>query len=395
MAKVHVVNLMLVKVDAAGNIINTGGNLTNISNPTEGTVISSPIRVPEYTTEYRVMENDDVPNSLNSPTIPEYLAAEATDDYVPVHLTQNILITLYDAINIEASDIQIGAVELKDHDSATRADISAAGAAGGNGLHSFVFTDVAGNVRYGLVDANRRVTVSPIPGQIGVAADAGDSDAATPRVIIANDNPTYEEEGEASPAYTEQVGGKYEAVPTAVDDGDLGPFLIDAYKKPVNPSYNSSVGADQTLEQAPVEYDGSGAEIRAPAVLPAAGAYDAAPTELPLGGMEKVHIQFFYDEDAGAANGAGKYMVEICETISGTDDWSTLAGTELQAVILGADVAVNVQGAEFTFDPTGAAEEGVSVILSVGRASKIRIPCAECGDVANPGQASVNIRPHN
>lgn len=135
---------------------------------------------------------------------------------------------------INGSDIQLGAVELKDHDSDNRADIGPAGDAVGNGVQALTFRDAGGLARRALVDAadhqqvdvlssalpagaateaslgtlettanaiqtaveimddwdsNNRAKTSPIAGQDGVAANTGASDALTQRVVAASDSP--------------------------------------------------------------------------------------------------------------------------------------------------------------------------------------------------------------
>lgn len=318
-------------------------------------------------------------------------------------------------IVLSGGDIQIGAVELKDHDSGVRADISVAGVAFGNALHVLTAEDVGGFARAPLVDPARRMTTSPIPGQQGIAADHGVSDALTPRVaaniiddqngvsadsgasdagtqrvIPATDSPTYAQENDAAPAYTEQVGGKYEPVPDAQGDGDLAPFLINAYRRLINYADNLAIGATNVSEVAPALLEQTGGQtFRASAALAAAGAYDASPTEVPTGGKKYLTINPAYDEDAGAANGRLKYKVEGCVTTGGVDNWKPISAGEQQATVQGAATEVWLEPAEYEFDPLTAAEEGVSRVYDVRGFHKVRIPCCESGDVANPGVAEV------
>ena len=130
-------------------------------------------------------------------------------------------------VTINGSDIQIGAVELKDHDSEQRVDIGPAGDAVGNGLQTLAFKDASDKAQRALVDAaghiqadilssalpsgaatestlgdiktavqimddwdsNDRAKVSPIPAVNGVAAGIGASDGSTQRVVSASDSP--------------------------------------------------------------------------------------------------------------------------------------------------------------------------------------------------------------
>ena len=94
MAQVHLVYLDRVKVDTiTGAILNTGGNMSPNPNPTESEVVNTSLRVPEFTSEVRVMENSNVPNSDGWPTIETYLMAEAQDGFTLSHIDQTMIIT--------------------------------------------------------------------------------------------------------------------------------------------------------------------------------------------------------------------------------------------------------------------------------------------------------------
>jgi hypothetical protein len=95
MAQVHIVYLKLVKVGSDGSVINTGGMTTPNPNPTESEMVSSPVRVPSFTTEQRVMNNSNVPNSDGWPDIETYLMAEAAAGFTLSHIDQTMIITTH------------------------------------------------------------------------------------------------------------------------------------------------------------------------------------------------------------------------------------------------------------------------------------------------------------
>jgi hypothetical protein len=68
---------------------------------------------------------------------------------------------------IGPGDEAIGAVEIKDHDSGVRADVSATGSPFGNGLHALCYVDPTGRARAASVDAQGRLLLSNVDIQIG------------------------------------------------------------------------------------------------------------------------------------------------------------------------------------------------------------------------------------
>ena len=94
MAQTHVVYLRQVKVNSSGVVIDTGGKtVPSDPNPTEGDIIKSTIRVADYSTEWRVLENSNAPNSTNWPDLEAYLMLEAADGFVLNHMGQSLIIT--------------------------------------------------------------------------------------------------------------------------------------------------------------------------------------------------------------------------------------------------------------------------------------------------------------
>lgn len=78
---VHVVNLRFVGVDGTGNVVDKDDPSVTIK---EHLATSH---------EFRVIPSASVPNSSSSPTIKDFLEAEATDNYVLKHISQTTIIT--------------------------------------------------------------------------------------------------------------------------------------------------------------------------------------------------------------------------------------------------------------------------------------------------------------
>ena len=79
MAEAHVVRVGLIKIGPQGGVIE------------EGQAISAKL---EFSTEHRVFPNDNAPNSADHPTIEAYIEAEAIDDFILRHMSQNIIVTI-------------------------------------------------------------------------------------------------------------------------------------------------------------------------------------------------------------------------------------------------------------------------------------------------------------
>lgn len=77
---IHVVNVGLFNVDAAGNIIKKDDSTTLRQH------LSTSI-------EHRIISSSDVPTSSGSPTVKEYLILEAASGYVLNHMDQTTIIT--------------------------------------------------------------------------------------------------------------------------------------------------------------------------------------------------------------------------------------------------------------------------------------------------------------
>jgi hypothetical protein len=78
MAVAHVVRVGLKHVGPQGTVLD-GGDAINAKL--------------EFSTEHRVFPRDNVPNSVNYPTIETFIENEAADGFILSHMSQNIIVT--------------------------------------------------------------------------------------------------------------------------------------------------------------------------------------------------------------------------------------------------------------------------------------------------------------
>lgn len=135
--------------------------------------------------------------------------------------------------------------------------------------------------------------------------------------------------------------------------------------------------------------------IRADAILLAAGAWDAAPVEVPVAAFDYLMLYLAYDEAAAVAgNGAVDFYIEYSPysaDLAGVEDWFRMSLYEAGAMVAGSDITSNLQREIITYGSTGATVETfVYGPLSIMRtAERIRIFARESGDVANPGNLQI------
>ena len=130
---------------------------------------------------------------------------------------------------------------------------------------------------------------------------------------------------------------------------------------------------------------------RASAALPAAGAWDAAPTEFFTSGADTMRLHFTYTR--GAAGGAFDFQVEtsIYSTVNlvpaGAGEWADPSVEAVGAVAAGVDTQSLVQDGYDTFTSSGAGAETFTYgpIQLNGTIERVRIPCRESGVVGTPG----------
>jgi hypothetical protein len=194
---------------------------------------------------------------------------------------------------------------------------------------------------------------------------------------------TLAEEDEAAPTTGIMAGGIYRAVKQALEDGDAGLLQMDAFGNLEVAGYNRALGSLQVVEQSPVAYDTLVPELRASAALPAAGAWDAAPTEVPTGTREFLLLTHIYTR--GAAGGSFRHMVEVCTTFGGVDYWGQAKLIQRGAFALGGTVNSSQAIEDFLYGSQGAAAEGSYDLYELGRGHKVRVTDQEVGAVGNPG----------
>ena len=132
--------------------------------------------------------------------------------------------------------------------------------------------------------------------------------------------------------------------------------------------------------------------VRAAAALPAAGAWDAAPTEVRTSGFGKMTLYVRYTR--GAGNGAVGFYVEASPYLadSGTDDWYQQSLYESGAVsgAEGTDIKSLDQREYVSYEATSDDDElFVFTIDLLGGAQRVRVPCREDGVPATPGTCHI------
>jgi len=136
---------------------------------------------------------------------------------------------------------------------------------------------------------------------------------------------------------------------------------------------------------------------RVSAVLPAAGAWDATPTEFSVAGAKFMSIKISYTR--GAAGGAVDWQIEgsiyavAANVPAGTGEWGNETALAVGAVATGADTQNLVQSEYETFGSQGAAIETIVIgpIELRQTIERLRIPCRESGVVGTPGIAAVVV----
>jgi hypothetical protein len=131
--------------------------------------------------------------------------------------------------------------------------------------------------------------------------------------------------------------------------------------------------------------------VRASAALPAAGAWDAAPTEIAVPGLDAIVLYVTYTR--GAAGGAFDYQVQVSPyaTAQGVvQNWFTQSLYAAAALAAGADAQSRLQREYVTYASTGAgAEAFVYGPIELEAVERIRMVCRESGVVGTPGTVHV------
>jgi len=138
--------------------------------------------------------------------------------------------------------------------------------------------------------------------------------------------------------------------------------------------------------------------MRASAALPAAGAWDATPTEQNIFGAQGMTFSFTYTR--GAAGGAFDYQIELSPysvvalVPAGANEWITESIYASGAVALGVDTQSREQREYQTYGSTGAGAEGFQIDFELRAPyERIRILARESADgiPANPGTLQITM----
>ena len=133
-------------------------------------------------------------------------------------------------------------------------------------------------------------------------------------------------------------------------------------------------------------------EARAAAILTAAGAFDAAPTALYCPDMDFVTLYITYTR--GGAAGALTFKIEVSpRTVDSgiLQNWYQAAILAGGAVVAGGDTTSLTQREETEYTPlTANAEMYVYGPVELrSTVERIRVVCAESGNVGAPGTAQI------
>lgn len=131
---------------------------------------------------------------------------------------------------------------------------------------------------------------------------------------------------------------------------------------------------------------------RAAAALPAAGAWDATPTEVHSIGLD--YVTFYITYTRGAAGGDMQFRIEFSPysaDVAGVEDWFQGTIYAGGAVASGADTVSNLQREEVEYGSTGAAAEPYiyGPIALHGTVARWRIAAQESGVVGTPGDCHI------
>jgi len=133
--------------------------------------------------------------------------------------------------------------------------------------------------------------------------------------------------------------------------------------------------------------------LRAAAILPAAGAFDAVPLELAVAGFRSVVLYITYTR--GGAAGSVRASIEVspfaANRVLPLQSWYHAALYAAAIVAAGVDAVSPVQREDIRYQATGATAEmfAYGPIQLAGDVERLRIACAEEGAVATPGDCEI------
>lgn len=153
--------------------------------------------------------------------------------------------------------------------------------------------------------------------------------------------------------------------------------------------------ADYVLSPYPVAWQNP-VNMRAYAALPAAGAWDAAPTEQNIFGAQGLTLSFTYLR--GAAGGAFDYQIELSPysvaalAPASAAEWVTESIYAAGAVAAGVDTQSREQREYQTYQATAAAAEDYQIDFELQAPyERIRVRARESGVVGTPGSLQITM----
>lgn len=136
------------------------------------------------------------------------------------------------------------------------------------------------------------------------------------------------------------------------------------------------------------------ATARALAILLPAGAWDAAPEEIPCSGFWWVRLYFVYQRGAEDNDGAIDYYYDTSPysaDVAGVEDWyhgTLYAAARLAQCVLNRSM-VQQEIISYCAEGNNAETFHSPPIHLAGCVERLRVFCREIGDAGNPGTASV------
>ena len=134
--------------------------------------------------------------------------------------------------------------------------------------------------------------------------------------------------------------------------------------------------------------------LRVFAALAAAGAFDAAPTELHVVGGD--HATLFLEYTRGAANGAVNMQIEFSpysvDATAPVVSWFPMSIWSPGATVVNVTTQSLLEPELVEFGSTVATRQGsLFDILIPAYVARIRVACAEIGIVGTPGSCSLTL----
>lgn len=126
---------------------------------------------------------------------------------------------------------------------------------------------------------------------------------------------------------------------------------------------------------------------RASAALPAAGAYDSAPTSVPVQHADEVTLYLAYAQ--GGAGGACALKIDVSPDQGTT--WHALTVLDSTLTVSTPNATMNAYAQVLQF-PAGSGN--YCYTLATGGVPLLRVRAAETGNTAAPGTLSVKLVPN-